>query len=58
MRQLQPLTAKPVLYVANVAEGGFEGNPLLEMVEGYCFIRRCAGRAHLCRYRVRAGTTR
>lgn len=34
MRQLQPLTAKPVLYVANVAEGGFEGNPLLEIVEG------------------------
>ena len=34
MGQLQPLTAKPVLYVANVAEGGFEGNPLLEVVEG------------------------
>jgi GTP-binding protein YchF len=34
MRQLQPLTAKPVLYVANVAEGGFENNPLLEAVEG------------------------
>jgi GTP-binding protein YchF len=34
MRQLQPLTAKPVLYVANVAEGGFENNPLLEVVEG------------------------
>ncbi|NIM29288.1 MAG: redox-regulated ATPase YchF [Gammaproteobacteria bacterium] len=32
MRQLQPLTAKPVLYVANVAEGGFEDNPLLEEV--------------------------
>jgi GTP-binding protein YchF len=34
MRQLQPLTAKPVLYVANVAEGGFQGNPLLAVVEG------------------------
>jgi len=33
MGQLQPLTAKPVLYVANVAEGGFEGNPLLGLVE-------------------------
>lgn len=33
MRELQPLTAKPVLYVANVAEGGFENNPLLEAVQ-------------------------
>jgi hypothetical protein len=33
MQQLQPLTAKPVLYVANVAESGFEDNPLLEAVE-------------------------
>jgi len=34
LRQLQPLTAKPVLYVANVAEGGFEANPLLDLVAG------------------------
>ena len=27
------LTAKPAMYVANVAEHGFEGNPLLERVE-------------------------
>jgi GTP-binding protein YchF len=33
MNQLQPLTAKPVLYVANVAEGGFDNNPLLKVVE-------------------------
>jgi GTP-binding protein YchF len=33
MGQLQPLTAKPVLYVANVAEAGFSDNPLLEAVE-------------------------
>ena len=33
MRELQPLTFKPVLYVANVAEGGFEANPLLDAVE-------------------------
>ena len=32
VRELQPLTAKPVLYVANVAEGGFEDNRLLEVV--------------------------
>jgi GTP-binding protein YchF len=32
MRELQPLTAKPVLYVANVAEGGFEDNRLLDEV--------------------------
>jgi hypothetical protein len=29
------LTMKPTLYVANVAEHGFEGNPLLEKVEAY-----------------------
>ena len=33
MRELQPLTAKPVLYVANVAEDGFADNPLLAEVE-------------------------
>ncbi len=33
MQQLQPLTAKPVLYVANVAEGGFADNPFLDAVE-------------------------
>ncbi|TFH46630.1 MAG: redox-regulated ATPase YchF, partial [Lysobacterales bacterium] len=38
IHQLQPLTAKPVLYVANVAEGGFEGNPLLEVVKGIAAI--------------------
>ena len=30
---LSPLTAKPVLYVANVAEDGFGANPLAEAVE-------------------------
>jgi hypothetical protein len=34
MRQLQPLTGKPVLYVANVADTGFENNPLLDVVQG------------------------
>jgi len=33
VRELQLLTMKPVLYIANVAEGGFTGNPLLEAVE-------------------------
>lgn len=29
------ITAKPVLYVANVIEGGFENNPLLEKVKAH-----------------------
>ncbi len=33
VRELQLLTAKPVMYVANVAEGGFHGNPLLTRLE-------------------------
>jgi GTP-binding protein YchF len=32
VRELQLLTMKPVLYVANVSEGGFRGNPLLDAV--------------------------
>ena len=32
MRELHLLTAKPVMYVANVAEDGFEDNPLLDQV--------------------------
>jgi GTP-binding protein YchF len=33
LRELQLLTAKPVMYVANVSEGGFRDNPLLAAVE-------------------------
>jgi hypothetical protein len=33
LRDLHLLTAKPVMYVANVAENGFAGNPLLAAVE-------------------------
>ena len=33
LRTLSPLSAKPVLYVANVAEDGFGTNPLAEAVE-------------------------
>jgi len=33
LRELQLLTAKPVMYVANVAENGFHDNPLLAAVE-------------------------
>ncbi|MBS0578513.1 MAG: redox-regulated ATPase YchF [Proteobacteria bacterium] len=33
LRELQLLTAKPVMYVANVAENGFKDNPLLSAVE-------------------------
>ena len=33
--QLQFLTSKPVLYVANIEEGGFDDNPLLSKVYAY-----------------------
>jgi ribosome-binding ATPase len=33
LRELQLLTAKPVMYVANVAENGFTGNPFLTALE-------------------------
>ncbi|MGH8140847.1 MAG: redox-regulated ATPase YchF [Steroidobacteraceae bacterium] len=33
LRELQLLTAKPVMYVANVAESGFRNNPLLTALE-------------------------
>jgi GTP-binding protein YchF len=33
LRELQLLTAKPVMYVANVSESGFQNNPLLDAVE-------------------------
>ncbi len=45
---LSPLTAKPILYIANVAEEGFEANPLAEAVEeraraeGARCVRVCA----------------
>ena len=32
VRSLNLLTAKPTMYIANVAEDGFEGNPLLDAV--------------------------
>src|SRR5512135_2783427 len=35
LRPLFLLTAKPTMYVANVEEHGFEGNPLLERVRAY-----------------------
>ena len=33
LKQLQLLTAKPTLYIANVAENGFRDNPYLEQVQ-------------------------
>jgi len=33
LRELHLITLKPLMYVANVAEGGFKGNPFLEAVE-------------------------
>ncbi|ELV07559.1 GTP-dependent nucleic acid-binding protein engD [Wohlfahrtiimonas chitiniclastica SH04] len=35
VRDLQFLTIKPVMYIANVNEDGFENNPLLDKVEAY-----------------------
>ncbi len=35
LRELHLLTAKPVMYVANVDEGGFENNPHLDAVRAY-----------------------
>ncbi|NVK31521.1 MAG: redox-regulated ATPase YchF, partial [Gammaproteobacteria bacterium] len=34
-RQLCLITAKPLLYIANVDEGGFENNPLLDQVKAH-----------------------
>ncbi|MEZ5500264.1 MAG: redox-regulated ATPase YchF [Steroidobacteraceae bacterium] len=48
LRELHLLTAKPVMYVANVAESGFKGNPLLDQVteraarEGAVVVAVCA----------------
>ena len=48
LRDLHLLTAKPVMYVANVAENGFEDNPLLDEVraraagEGAVVVPVCA----------------
>ena len=35
MHEMHLITAKPVMYVANVAEDGFEGNPHLDAVKDY-----------------------
>lgn len=35
IQQFHFITAKPTMYVANVKEGGFENNPLLDLVVGY-----------------------
>jgi GTP-binding protein YchF len=35
IKPLSLITAKPVLYVANVIEGGFENNPLLDLVKAH-----------------------
>ena len=38
VRDLQFLTIKPVMYIANVNEDGFENNPLLARVEEYAAV--------------------
>ena len=40
LRELQLLTAKPVMYVANVAENGFDNNPLLAALEAHAAAER------------------
>ncbi len=35
LKELQLITAKPLMYVANVDEGGFQDNPLLDAVCAY-----------------------
>ena len=35
MKELHLITAKPVLYIANIAEDGFENNPHLDALTGY-----------------------
>jgi GTPase SAR1 family protein len=41
------LTTKPALYIANVGEHGFKGNPLLEVVERYAATEDAPGRRDL-----------
>lgn len=41
-RELFLLTAKPVLYVANVREDGFSGNPMLAAVEAHARAEGCS----------------
>ncbi len=43
LKPLFLLTMKPTMYVANVSEHGFAGNPLLDRVEAYARARRRAG---------------
>ena len=35
LKPYQLLTSKPVMYIANVAEDGFEGNPMLEAIRSH-----------------------
>jgi len=41
IHSLQLLTAKPVLYIANVNEAGFENNPLLTEVQEFAKQQQC-----------------
>jgi len=47
LRPLHLLTAKPMMYVANVAEDGFEGNPLLDEVRAIA-VREGAVTVPIC----------
>jgi hypothetical protein len=47
LRELHLITAKPVLFVANVDEGGFENNPLLDRVRAHAAAQG-AGAVAVC----------
>jgi GTP-binding protein YchF len=47
LRDLHLLTAKPTLYIANVAENGFENNPYLDQVRAHA-AREGAGMVAVC----------
>ena len=51
VRELQLLTAKPVMYVANVAEHGFNNNPLLAALERRAATEGAVRGAGVCGHR-------
>ncbi len=47
LKQFFLITAKPAMFVANVAEDGFDGNPLLARLNAYADAQQCPGGGHL-----------
>jgi GTP-binding protein YchF len=50
LKGFQLLTAKPVLYVANVSEGGFDNNPHLKAIVDMASTENAQVGGYLCRY--------